>query len=64
MSSEASVAGLRRWIAQTEAEYAEHGPDRPIRYRFFIYEHQAFFRSKRLEAWYENGRLHERGVLA
>ena len=38
MSSEASVAGLRRWIAQTEAEHAEHGPDRPIRYRFFIYE--------------------------
>ena len=25
MSSEASVAGLRSWIAQTEAEHAEHG---------------------------------------
>ena len=63
-SSEAAVASLRRWIAETEAGHVEHAPGQPIRYRFFIYEQQAFFRSQRLEAWHENGRWHDRGVLA
>ena len=56
------AAYLRRWTARTEADYPD--PDRPIRYRFFLYRLKAFFRSLDLETWHDGLEWRDRGPLS
>ena len=50
-SEAGAIAGLRRWTARTEADH--NSPNRPVRYRFFLYRLEAFFRSRDLETWHD-----------